>query len=969
MTMKKNKSISIAILSFLLIFTGMYVPKTIAATADYVNVTRTVNPTSIVTGGDAEVTLNIQGTPPVNVVKPNDVILIIDKSGSMTTENKMASAREAAKGFIDLMNLNVHRVGIVDFSSETNVGLFPLGTDAAAAKDYISKINANGGTGTGAAIDKAMVELQNVRDEAQPVIVILTDGDATEPSNNPYQYALQKANEAKEQGIVFYTIALLNSTDDPETSKPNLLLKEMATTSSHHHFVLGSQGLSDIYAAIVKEIGVASAYDLTVTDTVAPQFEIVPGSYENNIPKPDVNGNTLTWSFKELKDKNLIFTYKIRPVDKTITGNFNVAAAGAQITYKDYAGAIRTKSIPNANLQVKLPAPVVTSVNPAFGHPNGGNTVIINGENFVDGATVTFGAKAATAVKYVDSGKLEVIAPAGPQGTVVVTVTNPDKQTATGDYKYQTEPIVTSISPQTGPYEGGNNVIIEGNYFMKGIKAYFGNKLAQVNINLSATYLSVTAPPAENSGPVDVKLVNPDGTEVIVPNGYTYQEKVVPKLEILSITPSKGLTTGGTTVYINGKLISSQVKVFFGENEATGVTYYSDQQIQVKAPANSVAEVVDVKLVNPDGQEAVLTQAFTYEEPPKLSPPSITSITPTEGLLAGGTTVYINGANLVNGTKVLFGSSEATVRMNTSGKSLMVTSPAGSNDGVVDVSVVLPDGQTASLPSAFKYYTPLPDPITITSITPNTGTVLGGGTAYIQGSNFKSGMTIEFGGVKGTVSSITNPNNATVTVPASTFVGAVDIVVTNRDGGKATLSQGYTYAPVQPKITGFTPNKVVNTKGGTVYVSGEYFDKTMTITVGGISVPISYYTNDRSFSFNAPVLPTTVGEVPVVLNFTNGQTATANLIYEAPAPAPAPVLTSMTYTSGKASGGGTNYIYGRNFTSNTTVYFGSVKGTVTGIYSSFIQVVIPPGVAGETVQVQVFNNEGTGSNTLNYTYN
>jgi len=31
--------------------------------------------------------------------------------------------------------------------------------------------------------------------------------------------------------------------------------------------------------------------------------------------------------------------------------------------------------------------------------------------------------------------------------------------------------------------------------------------------------------------------------------------------------------------------------------------------------------------------------------------------------------------------------------------------------------------------------------------------------------------------------------------------------------------------------------------------------------------------------------------------------------------------------------------------------------------------VIPPGIAGETVQVQVFDNEGTGSNTLSYTYN
>ncbi|MBO2944838.1 IPT/TIG domain-containing protein [Paenibacillus sp. F411] len=966
--MDKLKQISILMIFFLLMFTGEgYVPKANAAAADYVNVNRTVNPTSIITEGEAEVSLNIQGTPPVNIVKPNDVILVIDKSGSMTSENKMANAREAAKGFIDLMNLNIHRVGIVDFSSQSNVGLFPLGTDALTAKNYISGINSNGGTGTGAAIDKAMLELQNVRDEAQPVIVILTDGDATEPSGNAYEYALQKANEAKEQGIVFYTIALLSSTDNPDTSKPNLLLKEMATTSSHHHFVLGSQGLSDIYAAIVQEIGIASAYDLTVTDKIASQFEIVPGSYENNIPKPVVDGNVLTWNFKELKDKNLVFTYKIRPTDKTKTGNFNVAASGSQITYKDYAGAIRTKSIPNANLQVKLPAPVVTSVDPAFGHPNGGNTITIIGQNFVDGATVTIGGKAA-AVNYVDSGTLQVTVPSGAQGTAVISVANPDKQSATGEYKYQTEPIVTSITPNTGPFEGGNTIVIDGNYFMKGIQVYFGDKAAKVNINLSATYLTVTAPLAENSGPVDVKLVNPDGTQTVVSNGYIYQEKIVPKLEVTSITPSKGPTTGETTVYISGKLISPQVKIFFGSNEVTGLTYYNHQQIQVKSPSNSVAETVDVKLVNPDGQEAVLTQAFTYEEPPKLNPPSIASITPKEGVLAGGTSVYINGSNLVNGTKVFFGTHEATVILNTAGTSLMVTAPAGSADGLVDVSVILPDGQSATLASAFNYFTPIPDPIMITSITPNTGNVIGGEVAYIQGSNFKSGMTIDFGGVRGRVSQITNSSSASIIVPASSVVGAVDIVVTNTDGGMGTLPQGYTYVPVQPKITGLTPNKVVNNKGGTVYVSGEYFERTMTVTVGGVNVPISSYTNDKTFSFIAPILPN-VGEVSVVLTLANGQTTTANLMYEAPVLAPAPVLTSMTYTSGKAAGGGTNYIYGRNFTPNTTIYFGSTKGTVTGNYGSFIQVKIPPGVAGETVQVQVFNNQGTGSNTLSYTYN
>ncbi|MDL1163245.1 IPT/TIG domain-containing protein [Yersinia pestis] len=964
--MKKIKFNWQVFLSFFVVFSSICVPVSNAATYDYVNVTRSVNPTSITVNDEAEVVLDILGTPPVNVIKPNDVILVIDKSGSMSTENKMASAKDAAKGFIDLMDLNVHRVGVVDYSSQNNIGLFPLGTDADAAKSYISGINANGGTGTGAAIDKAMTELVNVREDAQPVIVLLTDGDATEPQGNAYAYALQKANEAKEKGIVFYTIALLNTNDNPDTSGPNILLKDMATTSNHHHFVLGSKGLAEIYAAIVKEIGVASAYDLRVVDIVAPEFEVVPGSYDNNIPKPVVNGNTLTWSFNELKDKNLKFTYKVRPVDKSKNGKFNVSTINSVITYKDFAGASRSKSIPNSLLQVMLPAPIITAIDPNVGSPTGGEIIKIQGENFVNGAKVLFGSTSVN-VSFIDANNLEVIVPSGKQGPVTVTVTNPDKQSAAGIYTYQADPIVSSISPNIGPFVGGNTVTIQGNYFMKGIQVIFGDKPSQVTMNTSETYLKIIAPPADKSGPVDVKFVNPDGTQLTIPSGYTYENEIVPKLEITAISPNKGLLAGGEGAYISGKLISPEANVFFGEQEASVVTYYNDTQIKVIAPPTSNPGVVDIKIVNPDGQSAVLSQGYTYEEPPRLSPPSITSITPSEGLLIGGNNVYINGANFATGSKVFFGAKEATVTLNTSGKTLKVTVPEGDDNGVVDVKVVLPDGQETISPSAYTYFTPLPEPITFTSISPNTGSILGGSVVYIQGSNFKSGMTIDFNGVRGKVNSITSSTNASVTVPASTVVGVVDVVLTNRDGGTVTLPQGYTYQPVQPKINNLTPNKVINNKGGTVYVSGEYFERTMTLTVGGVNVPISSFTNDKSFSFFAPVLAI-VGEAPVVLNFTNGQTASATLIYEAPALAPAPVITSLTSSSGNAAGGETVYIYAKNLTKGMTVYFGNVQATITGTYTGSLKVTVPPGISGETVQVQVINNEGTGSNTVGYTY-
>lgn len=966
-----KRAVSILFIVALIVGT-VNVPITEAAN-DYISVSRTVNPEKITVKDEAEVSLTIKGTPPVNVVKPNDVILVIDKSGSMAPganngEDKMQNAKDAAKGFIDLMDFTKHRVGIVDYSSTNMVDLFPLGTDTDAAKQYIGKINANGGTATGAAIDKAMAELQNVRPDTQPVIVIMTDGDATEPKGTAYEYAKQKAAEAKEKGIVFYTIALLKSTDDPDTSKPNLLLREMATTSDHHHFVLGSTGLKEIYAAIVKEIGVASAYDVSVTDEVSPDFEIVPGSYENNIPKPEVIGNKLTWNFKELKNKQLTFTYKIRPINEDKFGKIDVATSDAVITYKDYAGASRKLSIPNSRIQVDLQAPVITSVEDSFGHPNGGNKVTIKGDHFVQGAQVTFNNVSASNVEFVNKQQLDVIVPAGKQGSATVVVTNPDKQTATSSYQYKADPVVASITPNVGPFEGGNQVTIKGEYFMPGVKVIFGEKAGEVKTQTGDRYLLVTVPEADKAGAVDVKLKNPDGTELIIPQGYTYEEKLVPKLKITGVSPAKGAIVGGNTVYITGEVISPEVKAYFGEKEASVVAFSSSNRFSVKVPEASKAGVVSVKLVNPDGQTSVLDNGYEYEPEPELLPPSLTSITPTKGLVAGGGSAYVNGQNLVSGTKIFFGDTEAKVVSYLSEKRIQITIPAATNPGFVSIKAVLPDKKEAVLSDAYEYYEPQPEPVKITSVTPASGLITGGETVYINGDNFNSGIKVTFGGTPAVVS-IASKTRLTVKAPAYSTPGTVDVQVTNTDGGTDTLKDGYTYEQLLPSITGLSPDKGTKLGGTGVYINGKFFEPTMKVQINGKDVPIENYYNDSRIRIITPASDT-IGEVPVVITLANGLTANSTFTYEDPPKAPAPVIDSITpVASGPAAGGNTIYLNGSNLSNKLKVYFGNVEGTITGVYAKRISVRVPAGTSGSSVEVYLINEENSQSNKINYTYN
>ncbi|MED4586185.1 IPT/TIG domain-containing protein [Brevibacillus choshinensis] len=979
--METIKKRIMVVLAMLLALSGVPFQSTFAAVNDYVTVSKSVNPTSITTMEEAEVTLNIQGTPPVNVIQPNDVILIIDKSGSMAPganngEDKMQAAKDAAKGFIDLMDLTKHQVGIVDFSSSNLTKTFPLTTDASAAKQYIDTISANGSTATGYSIEQAIAQLENHRPDARPVIVIMTDGDATEPQQNAYEYAKQWAQTAKDAGITFYTVALLKSTDNPDTSGPNQLLKEMATTSAHHHFVLGSSGLKEIYAAIVKEIGMASAYDVVIDDVVSPDFEIVPGSYDSNIPKPTVTGNTLTWKFTELKNNALTFKYKIKAKDPNKVGSLPVSTIDAKIQYKDYAGASRTKLVPSVNLQVKYPAPTITSIEKNYGHPNGGETVTIKGTYFRPAATVMFGSVAATNVQFISTNEITVTAPSGSQGNVAVTLTNSDGQKAIGEYQYKANPEVTSIQPTHGPLNGGTLVFINGKYLMNGITVKFGEAVAPLDTYAGSTYIKVKSPVATVAGPVDLVFTNPDGTSLTLPGAYTYDAPIVDKLEVTNISPNIGEFAGGEFVYLDGKKFNQGVKVFFGTVEAPLATYYSDIRIKVKAPAATASGPVDVKVVNPDGETVTVTNGYTYKPVPELPAPEITKITPNTGLMAGGDIVTIEGNNFVQGVKVYFGSTEAVVKSFASSTKITVTSPSAVTAGEVDVKVVNPDNKEATVAKGFTYLAALPVlPPTITKITPDNGPMAGGTFVYIDGTEFVQGLKVYFGNTEAPVGTFYSSVRMRVTAPASLTAGSVDVKIVNPDGQETTKTAGYTFnAPPPspaPTITKITPNSDMLTGGTPVYIDGENFVQGLKVYFGSTEVPVNYYYSNTRLKVISPA-STVAGPVDVKFVNPDGKEgiSTAGFTYFAPPPETVEI-TKISPDKGKASGGELIYLDGSNFKKDATVKFGVNPVKIDYYYSaSRVRVKAPSSNGYEgAVDVTLTNTDGQSFTVPNgYTY-
>ncbi len=84
----------------------------------------------------------------------------------------------------------------------------------------------------------------------------------------------------------------------------------------------------------------------------------------------------------------------------------------------------------------------------------------------------------------------------------------------------------------------------------------------------------------------------------------------------------------------------------------------------------------------------------------------------------------------------------------------------------------------------------------IASVSPATGSVLGGTRVTISGSNFTSGATVKFGGAAAAAVSVVSPTSVLASTPASSIASIVDVTVTNPDGRSATSTGAFTYSCV-----------------------------------------------------------------------------------------------------------------------------------------------------------------------------
>ena len=636
--------------------------------------------------------------------------------------------------------------------------------------------------------------------------------------------------------------------------------------------------------------------------------------------------------------------------------------------------------------------PTVTSVSPNSGSTAGGTAVTITGTNFAAGATVTFGAAAATNVVVVSGTQITASTPAGNAGavTVTVTVSGQSGSLASGFTYVGGTPAVSSVSPSSGSTAGGTAVTITGTNFAAGATVTFGAAAATNVVVVSGTQITASTP-AGNAGAVTV-TVTVSGQSGSLASGFTY---VGGTPAVSSVSPSSGSTAGGTPVTITGTNFAAGATVTFGAAAATNVVVVSGTQITASTPAGNAGAVTVTVTVS--GQSGSLASGFTY-----IGGPTVSGVSPNSGSTAGGTAVTITGTNFAAGATVTFGAAAATNVVVVSGTQITASTPAG-NAGTVTVTVTV-SGQSGSLANAYTYAVPTTTAITYvqgnfatpqtsqTTVTvPYTAAQIAGdlnvvvvgwndSTAAVKGVTdsrgntyaLAVGPTIQSGYAsqsiyyaKNIVSATAGANTVTVTFASAAtnpdirileYSGAdpnnpVDVAAAT-SGSSATSSSGAA-TTANPTDLIFGANLVQTMTTG----PGGGFTQRLLTTPDGDIAEDQMVTATGSYSATAPVNPS--GQW--IMQMVAFRTASGVTV--------PPTVSQVSPNSGSTAGGTPVTITGANFAAGATVKFGATAATnVIVISGTEITATTPAGSAGAvTVTVTVGGQSGSLANGFSYT--
>jgi hypothetical protein len=436
----------------------------------------------------------------------------------------------------------------------------------------------------------------------------------------------------------------------------------------------------------------------------------------------------------------------------TLTGNYTVI-----VTATGCSSAASAATSVTVN-----PLPATPTITP------GGPTTFCNGNNvtltsssgsgnqwFLNGNPIG----GATATTYV--------ATASGNYTVNTTDGNSCTSTASAATAVTVNPIpATPVIGTSGPttFCSGGNVTLtsssaNGNQWSLNGNPIGGATSQQYVASAGGNYTVVvtTSGCSSAASAATTVIVNPiPATPTITPGGPT----TFCTGGSVTLTSS---SASGNQWYLNGNPIGGATSQTYPANASGSYT------VKVTTSGcSSAASAATVVTVNPNPNATITAPAsVTTSSTGNVASAANAGVGATYAwTVTGGT---LTGGNNTPSITFTAGATPGTLTIN-----LTVTTSAGCSDAKsANVNRVLPV-------------------VTVTSVSPNFGTVTGGTIVTVNGTNFASGATVTFGGTAATNVVVVSAIKITAKTPVHA-AGAVNVTVTNTDTSTGTLTNGYTY--------------------------------------------------------------------------------------------------------------------------------------------------------------------------------
>lgn len=283
----------------------------------YLSAVTSVSKTRVNVTDTVDVTLTLKGDGFMLIPKPIDVMMVVDRSGSMDKTDmeggmmRITALKNAASNFVDEINLSAeyttNRVGLLPYSSGIYWDRYrDLTTNYDAIKYQISRLTPSGWTGSRLAL-KTAVDRMNAFPNSDPrtirAIVFMTDGEfnyygdplargrgysstyewtdtyinkhrvfsglggSTGDPGNPPSYDNQitdqnMSNYAKNNQLRLYTISFSNDIT-PGSATWNVMENLANSTNAKHFNATSAAQLNDVYSQIAGELKTKAGVNTT----------------------------------------------------------------------------------------------------------------------------------------------------------------------------------------------------------------------------------------------------------------------------------------------------------------------------------------------------------------------------------------------------------------------------------------------------------------------------------------------------------------------------------------------------------------------------------------------------------------------------------------------------------------------------------------------------------------------------------